>query len=324
MNNSPWIEKYRPRLLSDVILPPLVLTEINNILNKKSIPNIIITGTPGIGKTTTLLCISRQLYGKYANNAVLEINASDDRGIKSVQTLITDFCNTVFKCNDEDKGKYAKKKLIIFDEADGITEKAQHLISALMTKYVNTRFAFTCNTSHNIIESIQTRCKILRYSRIETPLLIKGLKKILKVESINFTLDGIKQIALLSQGDMRHAINLMQLTCDRYGKVNDKTVANICEMPRPSLIKEIIVNCINKQYKKAIELILNLKKQGYTGSDIILSFLNTLKHPIVNDIDELNKIKFYNIACITFYDITRGIDSDLQLCDFITQNCKKE
>jgi replication factor C subunit 2/4 len=178
----PWIEKYRPVKIEDVIADENILTEINNIIKTKNIPNMIFTGTPGIGKTTSILCIARKLYGPYMKDAVLELNASDERGIKTINNgIIGDFCNHKMPYKDEDIGKYANHKLIILDESDNMTEKVLPVISNLMDMHHRTtRFVFTCNTSSKIIESIQSRCKIIRFTRLNIDMIADRLENIIK------------------------------------------------------------------------------------------------------------------------------------------------
>src|ERR1700744_3148564 len=169
IKRTPWIEKYRPKSIYDLILDKKMFDKIKKIIDDKDMPNIIIMGVPGIGKTTTIKCIARGLFGKFVNDAVLELNASDDRGIKAVQETIMNFCKKKLDLNEDDNGdqckiipkikKYADHKIIILDEADNMTIKAQSQINNLMEKYhKTTRFAFTCNISEDIIESIQSRC----------------------------------------------------------------------------------------------------------------------------------------------------------------------
>lgn len=318
----PWIEKYRPRRVEDIVLDHNVKNEVINILKNKDMPNIILTGTPGIGKTTTLLCIASHLYGKYWRDAVLEINASDDRGIKSVQTDVINFCNTKLGYRDEDSKKFATHKLVILDEADNITEKAQHLISTIMEKYhATTRFAFTCNTSSYIIGSIQSRCKILRYTRIDHKSMTDRLSHILKTENVKYSKDALQNLAYMSQGDMRHAINLTQLTHNRFGIINADTVSQICELPRPAIIKDILLDCLKHDFHTSIFKIFALKRSGYSGSDILLGIINTIKLPITDDISEKDKMFIFNTVCTYMYNISRSMDTDIQLSGCIVDMC---
>ena len=160
-DNLPFSEKYRPKKINDLILDNIILNKINNIVMNKDIPNIIFTGKSGIGKTSTIHAIARQIYPRDYHDSIIELNASDDRGIKSVHDTIINFC----KRKVEFKEGYAQHKLLILDEADNITPKAQRLINSIMEKYPTTRFAFTCNNSSAVIESIQSRCIIIRFTK---------------------------------------------------------------------------------------------------------------------------------------------------------------
>jgi replication factor C subunit 2/4 len=318
--NIPWIEKYRPIILEDIILDKNIMSEITNIIKNKDIPNMILTGTPGVGKTTTLLYIAHRLYGNYMNYGVLELNASDDRGIKSINTDVYNFCNFMLSYRKEDETKYCKHKLIIFDEADNMTDKALPIISNLMDTYQDTtRFVFTCNTSSKIIESIQSRCKILRFMRIEKPLLIKRLKVICENEKIEYKKNGLEEIANISGGDVRNAINLLELTYTRFNKITDNNVYNACDIPKPQILKEILVDGLNKKLKECIIKIQKLKEEGYTVNDIIYNMIHILKSTITDDIKELDKMKIMELCSKYIYRMSRTKETDIQLFGFIVE-----
>ncbi len=318
MSKIPWIEKYRPRNIEDIVMDDIINKEINNMIKNKDIPNMILTGTPGIGKTTTLLCLAHQLYGPHIQEAVLELNASDDRGVQSINTSVIDFCNYLLSYKNDKKSPYSKHKLIIFDEADNMTDKALPIISMLMDKYhETTRFVFTCNVSSKIIESIQSRCKILRFSRLNTDFIAKRLKEICNLEKVKSNKTALEDIAILSNGDLRSAINLLQLTNDRFGKITEDNVSITCDKPSAVLIKNIIVDCINKKLSDAIVGAYNLKNKGFTGVDIIYNSFNVLKLNICNDISEANKIKTLTIISEYMYSISKSMDTDIQLTSFL-------
>ena len=298
--NIPWIEKYRPVKIEDVIADDNILTEINNIIKTKNIPNMIFTGTPGIGKTTSILCIARQLYGKYMKDAVLELNASDERGIKTINNgIIGDFCNHKLSYQDEDIGKYAHHKLIILDESDNMTEKVLPVISNLMDMYhKTTRFVFTCNTSTKIIESIQSRCKIIRFVRLNIDMVTERLERIIKIENINikkksdkiiYTKEGLKQIAELSNGDMRYGINLLQLISDRFNDISPKNISILCDIPSAEILSRILNLIKLKDIKTALQEAYKLKESGYSVSDIFTALFHFLKSS-GNTIDEEYKM----------------------------------
>ena len=122
---TPWVEKYRPKTSEDILLDPFIKEKIDNIVKNKSIPNMIITGEPGTGKTSTIICLAKQIYGeKNINESVLELNASDDRGLSIINNTILPFCKKKINKN--------LHKLVILDEADSITTKAQNLLSNII------------------------------------------------------------------------------------------------------------------------------------------------------------------------------------------------
>jgi replication factor C subunit 2/4 len=316
----PWIEKYRPRLIEDVILDENILTKINHIIDDKNMPNIIITGIPGIGKTTTIKCIARKLYGKYINQSVLELNASDDRGIKIVEDSITNFCKKAVEISSNNNITYAKHKLIILDEADNITSKAQYSINKKMQEYSNTtRFAFTCNKSTDIIEAIQSRCIIFRYLRLPLNKIIEKLTYICSCENILYDKEALREIAILAQGDMRAAINILQMVYNGLQTIIIDNVYKICDKPQPIYLEQILHFCKQQNITEAFKIIRMLTDKGYPESDIILGLINVLK--LLNTqtlICESDKQYIYKKICKSAYYISKGINTRLQLYSCIS------
>ena len=145
----PWIEKYRPSNTSEILLDSFLLEKIHKIIEYQSIPNMILTGEPGTGKTSTILIIAKSIYTEDYHENVLELNASDDRGLSIINNTIIPFCQ---------KMTNSPEKLIILDEADSITNKAQNLLSNIIAEYKKScRFVFICNDSTKVNESIQSK-----------------------------------------------------------------------------------------------------------------------------------------------------------------------
>mgnify|MGYP002817868483 CR=1 FL=1 len=312
-NKLPWIEKYRPNKINSILLEENVRNEINRIIKDKEVKNIIITGKPGIGKTTTIKCLAKQMYNKYYDQFVLELNASDDRGIKIEQDIIN-FCKILVNVNDEDKDICPKHKLIIFDEADNITEKAQNIISKLMGTFKDTtRFAFTCNTSYNIIESIQSRCNIiLRYQRVNNNKIKLRLKDICDIEKIAYDDGGIQCICDLAEGDMRSALNITELVFRKHKIINNDSVSDISDKPHKDELINILNYCNKNDYKNSLFYSKELKKKGYSGIDIISGFFNILKNNIILFEDNINII-MSEIIHETLYNISKTSDCNLHL-----------
>lgn len=312
-----WIEKYRPQKIEDILVDNNIKVEINKIINEKNIPNMILTGTPGIGKTTTLLCIAKKLYGKYFEDAVLELNASDERGIKLINNGdLNAFCTQKLPYSKKESINYAQHKLIIFDEADNMTEKALPIISILMDKFfMTTRFVFTCNTSSKIIESIQSRCKIIRYVRLDTKQITLRLEEILNLENIKFDKKAVKEISQLSGGDMRHAINLLQLVSDRFNNVTIDNINILCETPPNNIISDILTNIKKNDIKKTLKTLFELKDSGYSVNDIFIGFFNYLKSPNITINNEYN-MNILLVVSEYLYNVSKYTDTDINLTSF--------
>lgn len=315
--NIPWIEKYRPMNIDDMVLDETTHAKLKKIINEKTMPNIIITGLPGIGKTTTILCLAKTLLNDGFEECVLELNASDERGIKTVQDSIDYFCKK--KIDNIN----IKHKIVLLDEADNMTVKAQQAINNLMDSYnKSTRFAFTCNNSCDIIEAIQSRCIILRYSRLKNEQVYNKLKYICQKEKLEFTKDGLDTIVNISQGDLRKAINNLQITHNGYGVINSENVYKLCDQPHPFIIQNIFEACYKKDVKTALSYLNDLRNKGYSSSDISLSMINTLKDMDNSIFSEQVKIKYITEVSKSSLIISKGINTPLQLSGCIASLCK--
>lgn len=317
--NKPWIEKYRPTKVEDLVLDDNTLNKIRKIINDKVMPNIIITGVPGIGKTTTILCIAKKLLGEHFHEGVLEMNASDDRGVKTVHESIEYFCKKKL-----DIGKdFAKHKIVLLDEADNMTKKAQQSINNLMEHFnTTTRFAFTCNDSSEIIEAIQSRCIIFKYCRLSDDKMINRLLKICEIENVPYTMEGLNSIVMTAQGDLRKAINNLQLTFNGYNNIIPENVFKLCDKPSPYIIQNIFIACSKKDIKTALEILNGLYIDGYSSSDISSGMINTLKNIDKTIINEKIKIQYMDEISKACLVISRGMNTHLQLNGAVAALCK--
>ena len=310
----PWIEKYRPKQIDDIIFTPEMKQTIDTMVKSREIPCLLLSGPPGTGKTTTIRVLASIMYGKYYDDCVLEINASDDRGIKIIEDSIKPFCKTKSNYKQADVGKYFYKKLLILDEADNLLKKAQSEIVKEMDFYADKIvFAFTSNTSFEIIEAIQSRCKILRFEELTHKQIIKRLKKISELEDIQYEKKVLDEIALYSSGDLRTGIKLLWHLFVKYDKISIERVHDSIDVPSTSQLLEIFKLCIKKDKMSALKKILEIYKSGYLGSDIMLGMIFVLKSNVSSDINEELKMKFMNCVCDTLYNICKTVDTELQV-----------
>lgn len=308
--NNPWIEKYRPLELKDIILPSGIRNQLKNIVINGCMPNMIITGNTGIGKTTTVLCVAKQLLGDKLEDGFKELNASDERGIKVVDVL-TQFCK---KKLTNSKGE-SIKKIILLDEADNMMDKQQRLIGGLLKEFKKTvAFIFTCNSSTKIIEEIQSECIILGYTRLNKDLVIGLLETICGNENVPYDIGGLTSLASISQGDMRNAINNLYKTFCAKNKVSLKNVHSVCDLPDPEIIGDIVVKILKKPpvFREILQDIDILFGKGYLINDILIGLTEFIKSDdkILN---EEHKIKIMNEISKTQNIVSNNVDSRMQL-----------
>jgi replication factor C subunit 3/5 len=177
----PWIEKYRPQVLSDLVSHDDITQTIQKLIDADRLPHLLFYGPPGTGKTSTILAVARQLYGKNFSSMVLELNASDDRGIDTVRNQIQNFAGTR-------KLFSSGTKLIVLDEADNMTRDAQNALRRVIERYAkNARFCLICNYVSKIIPALQSRCTRFRFSPLAKDQIIGRVRHVIKTESINVT-----------------------------------------------------------------------------------------------------------------------------------------
>jgi len=310
----PWVEKYRPKNSNEIILDPFIKQKIDKILETKSIPNMIITGEPGTGKTSTIICLAKQIYTEEEmKENVLELNASDDRGLSIINNTILPF----FK----KKTKNNIIKLVILDEADSITNKAQNLLANIIAEYrKNTKFVFICNDCSQITESIQSRCMIIKYSKLNRDDLFNKIKYICTNENMKYTEEGINKLLFYSDYDIRQSINNLECIHHSELEFNEINIYKIIDKPKPIYMNQILDNCYKGNLDAAIEIIYELYNKGYTPNDILLTFMKYLMENNDNiDLDHEYILKIYEIVSLSYIRVNGGIDTLLQLCGCISK-----
>lgn len=267
-SHIPWIEKYRPQTLDDLASHNDIKATLEKFMKDGSLPHLLFHGPPGTGKTSTILACARKLYEpQQFGQMVLELNASDDRGIDIVRGQILNFASS--------RGMYStsKFKLVILDEADQMTSDAQSALRRIIEKYAdNTRFCLITNYLNKIIPAIQSRCTRFRFGPLWLEQILPRMKLIIANEKINITDDGQIAIYELSQGDMRRVVNLLQSTAMSYPneQINETKVYQCCGQPLKSDINKIIELLLNSDIKTAYREIQKLKVlKGLAIQDII-------------------------------------------------------
>lgn len=221
-DSLPWVEKYRPVSLSDVSGHQDILATINKFIEKRRLPHLLLYGPPGTGKTSTILALARMIYGnKNMRQMVLELNASDDRGIDVVREQIKTFAgtktifNSLASANSSGSGGIDSSlnqfKLVILDEADAMTSTAQMALRRIMEKYTpNTRFCIIANYTHKLSPALLSRCTRFRFSPLPEPAIRGLVDKVIEDEGVHIAPEAVDALTKLSKGDMRRALNVLQ------------------------------------------------------------------------------------------------------------------
>eukprot|EP00400_MALV-I_sp_L67-5_P001065 gene1066-545_t len=183
----PWVEKYRPDGVSDLVAHKDIISTIDVFAKKNQLPSLLLHGPPGTGKTSTILAIAREMYGKQKNAMVLELNASDARGIDVVRDSIKAFVST------KSLFQMSKPKLVILDEADNMTKAAQFSMRRIMEKHTsNARFCLICNFPSKIIPALQSRCTKFRFPPLKLEEAKPRIVEIAKKENVPLTNSAIE------------------------------------------------------------------------------------------------------------------------------------
>ena len=238
----PWVEKYRPSELDDLVSHKEIIATLQKLMKGGNLPNLLFYGPPGTGKTSTVLACAKQLYGKETKSMVLELNASDDRGIDVVRNQIQSFASTRLMFN---KGA----KLVILDECDAMTNDAQFALRRIIEKYVkNVRFCLICNYVGKIIQALQSRCTKFRFGPLSVEQMQGRLEDVISEEKVNTTPDGVQALLKLAEGDMRRTLNVLQSASMSYDVVDEDNVYMCCGAPLPREIDAIVHSLLNDDF----------------------------------------------------------------------------
>ncbi|TFK91451.1 P-loop containing nucleoside triphosphate hydrolase protein [Polyporus arcularius HHB13444] len=262
--NLPWVEKYRPVTLEDVVSHHDITSTIEKFIEKNRLPHLLFYGPPGTGKTSTILAVARRIYGAEYRKQILELNASDDRGIEVVREQIKNFAET--------RTLFSKGyKLIILDEADMMTTAAQSALRRVIEQYTkNVRFCIICNYVNKIIPAIQSRCTRFRFSPLPIAEVEKRVDNVIEAEGVKLTAEGKQALLKLSKGDMRRALNVLQACHAAYELTGEAEIYNCTGNPQPADIETIVNSMLQDDFTTSYNMISALKTdRGLALPDLI-------------------------------------------------------
>ena len=313
VSNVMWVEKYRPKKISDLVNQKEIMGSLNALLkNQSEMPHLLFSGSAGVGKTSTAICLSREILGEYWRDYSLELNASDERGIGMVREKVKKFSR--FAGLDTE----IPFKIIILDEADEMTSDAQTALRRIIedtAKYC--RFILIANNLSKIIEPIQSRCVVFKFTRISNKEISSQLKFIAQKEKIKADEKGLETICDYADGDIRHAINILQAAAST-GSIDVSSVKSVIGLTKTKDVQDVLKLALDGKVSDAREKMIELiKVYGMSESDFLKYINQAVFASKTNNIEGILEI-------IAKYDyrILVGANPEIQLSALLAELTK--
>lgn len=311
---GPWVEKYRPQTLNEIVGQDHTISRLKRYVKEGNMPNLMFTGPAGVGKTTTAIALAKEMLGEYWRQNFLELNASDARGIDTVRNDIKNFCRL--------KAVGSPFRIIFLDEVDNMTKDAQHALRREMEMYTKTSsFILSCNYSSKIIDPIQSRCAIFRFTPVKGHQIMDRLKYVADNENLKISTGAIESIVYFAEGDMRRAVNILQASATMDEEITDDSVDDVVSKAKPKDVKKIVNKALEGDFLGARDLLRQVMVvQGTSGEDMVTQIYQEVSRMVQEEmIREDIYIKLVESIGETDFRIREGSNPRIQLEALLTK-----
>jgi replication factor C small subunit len=311
-----WVEKYRPRNLSEIVGQQEIVSRLESyVKNISEMPHFLFAGPPGVGKTTAAHALSREILGAHFREAFLELNASDERGIKVVREQIKDYARIM-------PPPGVQFRMIALDEADNMTSAAQQALRRTMETFSRTcRFILSGNYSSSIIQPIQSRCAIFRFKPLRKMDLEDYIQEIANKEKLTIDQEAIDALIEGSGGDMRHVLNTLQTCAANTKTITTEVLYEVMGHISPKEMSDLLALTLeNKNFPQARKKLRELLYQyGLSAKDIISQLHSaTISTSLL---DSNKKVEVLKIIGEVDYRLTVGANDEIQLASLLANLC---
>uniref|UniRef100_A0A8R1TPK0 AAA domain-containing protein n=1 Tax=Onchocerca volvulus TaxID=6282 RepID=A0A8R1TPK0_ONCVO len=325
----PWVEKYRPRKVEEVAFQNEVVSVLKKVLSGADLPNLLFYGPPGTGKTSAAIALCRQLFrnAETYHDRVMEMNASDERGINIVRSKIKEFARRAVSSHLPDGSPVVGLKVIILDEADAMTTPAQAALRRTMERESRTtRFFLICNYITRIIDPLTSRCAKFRFKSISSESQRERLEWICQNENVEFDPLAINELIELCDGDMRKSVTALQTISSCHKKLVPDDVRQFLGSVPDDVVEQFLAACKSLDHNQLYACVESIRREGYGVYQLLKQFFYVYLH--LEDLSDLNKAAicekiglsflFFFSSFVCEMRILDGANEFLQLLDFGT------
>eukprot|EP00742_Colponemidia_sp_Colp-10_P011761 GILJ01013118.1.p1 GENE.GILJ01013118.1~~GILJ01013118.1.p1 ORF type:complete len:366 (+),score=70.60 GILJ01013118.1:43-1098(+) len=312
----PWIEKYRPRTVDDVSHQEEVVRTLKKSLEGANLPHLLFYGGPGTGKTSTILAIAKQLFGpELYKKRILELNASDDRGIAVVREKVKKFAQGSVGGEVTPGYPCPPFKIIILDEADSMTADAQAALRRIIERYTKvTRFCLICNYISKVIDPLTSRCAKFRFQPVRDEAHLARLRYICEQENIRVDEPTLQKLVEIAEGDLRKSITYLQSASRLYGdKISAQAVIEIAGILPQSEVESLLVACRSNSFEQIQKAVSDISAAGFPAGQFLTQFFDEVASR--EDITDTQKAKISEFIAEADKALLDGSDEYLQLLD---------